>query len=589
MTCSKRWRRRAGAVLAPVLFTGLFAPVALAASAGSGDSGDLLGWVRDGRGAPVAGAVISLFGKGVGTSGLVTFSDSTGRFSLPSLPAGSYTLRALHAGQGSSSARRVTVVPNRESQFTVSLSAEAEAAAAAVAAAAAEDAGNTQAGVDTGANRRELAWLLRHKRRSVLEESSPAPQTQGVEAPRTAALGSWLPQMGGTLELVTHPESVGLGDQFVDGDSPAASLSALRLQGRFSDSGSWSLGGLVSESGSTSWRMAAEFVLDAGDHQIRAGSGYGTRMLRQPVEIQSTRDERVGAIFVQDRWQASDSVTTTMAARFSHIGFLDRATYLDPTIVVEARTAPGATLRATAWRRTLAPGGDLLMLSTLATAPTIALAALENGLRAERAQHLEVAMEEKLGASTTLRAHTFFEDVHDHLGNTFDRGGRASTLRIFNAGRMTARGLGLTFERRFGTAVNGSVTYTFGHGSRPQEALDPAQAHTYRVLSFDDADFHDVVARVETIVSGSDTRLVAFYRLNGLVPEGDDRGTLVSSRFDVQLSQGLPFLGNLTHADWDLLLAVRNLYYEADEGAMLDEVAVVNPPTRVLGGIAVRF
>ena len=42
-------------------------------------------------------------------------------------------------------------------------------------------------------------------------------------------------------------------------------------------------------------------------------------------------------------------------------------------------------------------------------------------------------------------------------------------------------------------------------------------------------------------------------------------------------------------ADWDLLLSVRNLYYEADEGAMLDEVAVVNPPTRVLGGIAVRF
>src|SRR5262249_51243087 len=148
---------------------------------------------------------------------------------------------------------------------------------------------------------------------------------------------------------------------------------------------------------------------------------FGTRMLRQPVEIQSTRDERVGAIFAQDRWQAGENVTTTVAARFSHVGFLDRQSYLDPTVVVEARPAPGAALRATVWRRTLAPGGDLLTLSTLATAPAIALAALEEGLRAERAQHLEVAMEEKLGG-TTVRAHTFFEDVHDHLGNTFERG-----------------------------------------------------------------------------------------------------------------------------------------------------------------------
>jgi hypothetical protein len=580
-----RWRR-AVALVAPVLLTGLFAPQARAAAAGD-EHGGLLGFVQDPRGVPVAGAVVSLFGKGVGAAGLVTLSDSSGRFSLPSLPAGSYTLRALRPGQGSSPARRITVLPNRESQFTVSISAQAEAAAAAVAAAAADEGAKPAGGVDSAGNRRELGWLLRHKRRSVLEDGSAAPQTQGTEAPRSASLAPWLPQLGGTLEVVTHPESVGLGDQVLDGDSPAASLSALRLQGRFSDSGSWSLGGLMSESGTTSWRMAAEFVLDAGEHQIRAGSGYGTRMLRQPVGIQSTRDESVGAIFVQDRWQAAENVTATVAGRFSHVGFLNRTNYLDPTLMVEARPTPTSAVRATAWRRTLAPGGDLLMLSTLATAPSIALAALDTGLRAERAQHLEVSMEEKLGG-TTLRAHTFFEDVRDHLGNTFQRGGSESTLRIFNAGRVTARGLGLTLERRFGGAVNGSLTYTYGHGARPQETLETLP-RSYGALAFEEADFHDVVARLETIVAGSDTRLIAFYRVNTLVPHGGDERALTNTRFDLQLSQGLPFLGTLTHADWDLLLAVRNLYYEADEGAMLDEVAVVNPPTRVLGGIAVRF
>ena len=57
----------------------------------------------------------------------------------------------------------------------------------------------------------------------------------------------------------------------------------------------------------------------------------------------------------------------------------------------------------------------------------------------------------------------------------------------------------------------------------------------------------------------------------------------------MQLSQGIPFLGELTSADWELLLAYRNLFYETTEGGTLDELAVVNPPSRVLGGITVRF
>ena len=81
--------------------------------------------------------------------------------------------------------------------------------------------------------------------------------------------------------------------------------------------------------------------------------------------------------------------------------------------------------------------------------------------------------------------------------------------------------------------------------------------------------------------------MVALYRLNQL--SGGEPAAAIARRFDVQLSQGLPFLGALTRADWDVLVAVRNLYYEPGEGAMLDEQAVSNPPKRVLGGIAVRF
>ncbi|MEE8218240.1 MAG: hypothetical protein V3S03_04675, partial [Vicinamibacteria bacterium] len=67
------------------------------------------------------------------------------------------------------------------------------------------------------------------------------------------------------------------------------------------------------------------------------------------------------------------------------------------------------------------------------------------------------------------------------------------------------------------------------------------------------------------------------------------RGLSTTTRFDVQVTQGLPFLQPLTNADWDLLVAVSNLFYEASEGGFLDELAVQDPPTRVVGGISVRF
>ena len=122
-------------------------------------SGGVLGFVEDPNGMPVQGAVISLFRGGAASTGLITLSDSAGRFFLPSLPAGSYTLRALRPGHAPAPMRQVVVLPNQDATFTVSLTPLSDAAArtSEARAAAAEEAA------------RETKWLLRHKRRSVLE------------------------------------------------------------------------------------------------------------------------------------------------------------------------------------------------------------------------------------------------------------------------------------------------------------------------------------------------------------------------------------------------------------------------------------
>jgi hypothetical protein len=134
------------------------------------------------------------------------------------------------------------------------------------------------------------------------------------------------------------------------------------------------------------------------------------------------------------------------------------------------------------------------------------------------------------------------------------------------------------------------MSYTYGRSWRETPRADARDE--FATLAVHDGNFHDLAARVETVFQSTDTRVVAYYRLNRMMPDVAEQRAPASPtnrRFDVQVSQGLPFLGSFTRADWNFLLAVRNLFYETTEGALIDEVAVTNPPKRVLGGISVRF
>lgn len=563
--------------------------------------GGLVGWVEDTRGTPVAGVVISLFGKGVDAAGLVTLSDSAGRFFLPSLPAGSYTLRALAAGHLPAPARQVTVLPDRDSTFTVSLTPKPAPAVDAPAPAPAVEAVDEDGSDAT----RELRWLLRHKRRSVLEDqgdvvvAGDAPVDENLTraaSSGTPHLASWLTDLGGTVEVMANPAGVGVGSVPLGFQAPAESFSLLQLKGRMGLGGSWSLGGLVADSESTTWRAAAEFVLEPGaGHEVQVGSGYGTRLFQPLVASSGDRDGRldnrtVGAIFVQDRWQAAENVAYTAGARFSYIGFLADRNHIDPFASVELRRDEHTRVRGTVSSHTLVPGGDLLTLSVLGSAPAMAFAVMDEQLRPERAMHYELAVDQT-GGPTTVCARMFYEGVEDQLVNAFGGPSAARTLRIVNGGGLQARGMGLTVARHFGDAISGSVTYTYGHSWRRDPMVMTEAGALPDLFAYHDADFHDLVGRVETFIDGTDTRVIAYYRLNTLTPEieGKKTSALSNARFDVQLRQGLPFLGGLTRADWEFLLAVRNLFYETAEGASLDEVAVMNPPKRVLGGISVRF
>jgi len=565
--------RPRGWVVVSSLLAALCAPAAA-------DDGGLVGWVESSRGVPISGAVVSIFGKGIRGGNLITLSDSQGQFVLPSLPPGSYTLRAVGTGHEPSAAQHVTVLPNRDSLYTLSLTPVGEKPQPA----ALE---STEA-----RSLREWLWLMRHKQRSVLEtetagaaaaapkEGPPAPT---LSTPTAASKLPTLPAVGpvdGTVELVATSDTAALNPATL---AAPGGVGALRLSGRLADGVTWSLGGLVAENEGRAWRMAAEFVLEpGGSHEVKAGAGYGAGDTSTLVAADGLAQpaRAVGALFAQDTWRVSDRLTATAGGRYTYIGFLPDAHHGDAIVAIELMGTPGTALHGSISARSLVPGGDLFTLSTVAASPAITWARFGEGLRPSRTAHGELGVEHRSGAGQ-FGAHVFQETTRDVLLTTF----AGSTPFVRNAGEASARGFGVSVGGHIGTLVDGSLTYSFGRGQHVGAFVPGAGAGA--------TDFHDLVARLTAMIDCTDTRLTALWRVNTMA---DARSAApgastpkTATRFDVQLTQGLPFLEPLTRADWELLVAVRNMFYEASQGGFLDELAVQDPPTRVVGGVAVRF
>jgi hypothetical protein len=537
------------------------------AHVGALETGGLVGFVADTSGLPIPGVVVSIFGKGLGAEGVVTLTDGDGRFVLPSLPAGSYTLRAIGRGHRPASARAITVQANAESVFQLSLTpltlAEQQ---------------------ELAERARELAWLLRHKRRSVLESSETSVQLARHDALESAPEP---PAIAGSLEVVATSATLGVGEDALVLDATPSSASLVRFEGRLTERGHWAIGGSVTESQRKAWRTAASMALDTGiGHTVAVGAGYGQRALRPVAPTLGEAEGSlwgVGAVVAEDRIALGRAVFTA-AGRFSYVGFLTDTAYIDPRASLELTDDEGTRVRASFTRATLVPGGDLLTLSPFASDGSLSHALMDPALRAERRALYEVGFERLVGR-TVIETRLFQETLQDPLVHAYQGAGAARSLRIANAGDRAARGMALGLSRSFGL-MQASLRYGFGRTEGPRQQRMAAPTPT---LPFADGSYHDVVARVETVIPGSDTRLLALYRVSTVDPDGEDAAGIVNSRFDIQLRQGLPLLGSLMPADWELLVAYRNLFYDEGEGGTLDELLVLNPPHRVLGGISVRF
>ena len=109
---------------------------------------------------------------------------------------------------------------------------------------------------------------------------------------------------------------------------------------------------------------------------------------------------------------------------------------------------------------------------------------------------------------------------------------------------------------------------------------------------------HDLSTSIETDVPETSTRVIVLYRLsNGFAQAGSDpaarRGDPadrpIDARFDVQVRQSLPFM-DFSSAKWEMLFAIRNFLRDvAPDQSLYDELLVLRPPKRIVGGLTLKF
>ena len=162
---------------------------------------------------------------------------------------------------------------------------------------------------------------------------------------------------------------------------------------------------------------------------------------------------------------------------------------------------------------------------------------------------------------------------------------------VATAGSVDAQGWGVRLSSSAARRFSGSIDYTVTHGqwNRPGE-LGDARPWLARLSRPQNEDIHDLTTSIRTDIPETATRVFVLYKLNSAYARrsGSLSETGIDGRFDVQVNQALPFgLGN---TKWEVLVGIRNLFRDPNDPASIyDELLVVRPPKRVVGGFLVRF
>jgi hypothetical protein len=469
----------------------------------------------------------------------------------------------------------------------------------------------------------ELAWRLRHLKRSVLKDASEVIAESDGEATlfgeslsglgravgHSARLASSLfddLSITGQFNLITTTSFDRPQDLFSMNVDVPRSIAYVALEAPGS-AGDWTMRGSITQGDVASWILAGSYMRHAqAAHAYEAGVSYAMQQYLggngEALAAMRDTSRNVGSLYAFDSWTIAPSVRVGYGAKYARYDYLADRGLWSPRASIAIRPSPrdSLTFRATASHREVAPGAEEFLPPSIGPwlPPQRTFAHVSHkAFQPERHDQIEMAIERTWPASIVVGVRAFRQRVEDQVVTLFGvavADGRRGIghYQVGSAGDFDAMGWGISVSRVVGNHVRAAVDYTHANTewrswSSDREVLN---AKAPSVLRRDDR-VHDVTATLESIVTPTATRLFVLYKVNAAFDRANALGTVsgANTRFDVQVNQSLPFL-DFSHAQWEMLVAVSNLFKEdwADT-SVYDELFVVHPPKRVLGGVTVRF
>jgi Carboxypeptidase regulatory-like domain len=636
--------RRLSTIVAAAALVCLVAPVRPAsaqtqkpaeATLARAGQGSIRGLVFDTSGRPLVGAMVSALGSTVA----FVLTGRDGRFLFDALPAGGYAVRVHLDGFAPSVRRMVEVRPEAGpaimSVALKSLSTPAQTGdGRAILAAGMIPLDGVRAVSDDGApadplddhDHGETAWRLRHLKRGVLKgvdtgvitaEPELTPESAsgslfgrafGSSARAAASLFSDFPLTGQVNLLTTSA----FGAPFAL-DAPtslvSSSIALVSLGSTAGPVGDWAVSAAMAPGQVGSWFINGTLTARrSSSHRYVGGLAYSAQRVNATdlfaLSAISGGSRSVGRIYGFDQWTVSKYFAVGYGLSYMWQDYVATDGLVSPRLSVTVSPVNGLRVRAVAARHSFAPGSEEFV-NVMNNAPdgmwlpaqrSFSPWSERDGLHAQTTDHVEFGVERDV-AAYVVGVRTFYQSVNDQAGAIFAAPSRehpAASLGHYylsSLGDFDARGWGVKVSRPLFGVVRGSVDYSV---TTAQWFSGPGGAGSAWFGGADRGEstrVHDVTTSVETAIAQTSTHVYVLYKLNSgfsrQTPDAQEPG--FAARFDVQINQALPFMA-FTSADWEVLVAVCNLFRDAvGERSIYDELLVIRPPKRVLGGVRVRF
>lgn len=580
-----------GAALAlALLCLALDVPVALG---NKGTLATIAGSVKDSKGKPLAGAVISLIKEGAKEAIKQTVTRPDGSFSTRISP-GRYGIRAVADGFSEVVFNKVEVRASQELIYRFNL----------------EPAGSGRTLPEQRRDRDDVKWTLRSAqgRRSIFQaqegedetlaavaaaaeeaasdQSSPDPNSEPSES-RSESRGRTRTQ--GVVEsyfAANNPLSPGvLGMNFAVA-TPATEHIDLIIVGQ------------IGTGRGAPQRFEATGLVRAGQRHRLAVSAGGMRP--GSAFLANYRDENLGQLSVRaiDEWIVRDGVVIVLGLDYSRFLGAGGAHSISPRFGVQFDANARTRVKAA-----YAPGGDESQIESVAGfeghqvafigANNQPVAYVDGRAIMERSQRLEVGIERVLDNESRIEATTFFDTTSGRgVGlmslplSAFSGSSGDALLSIANQ-QGGARGIRVLYTRRLSSVWTASAGYSFGRGQRLSEAGMSSPAELFSNGLFQTA----AIQIAAGLARGTHVRTVFRFSRDATVFAIDPfagRLGVYDPSLSIQVTQELPTFGLPVRAE--AVIDARNLLDVQPSTENGETLTLVNTTRRsVRGGISLRF